>query len=223
MTANRLRDLRERAGLTMQALADRIGTSAPQINKLEKGERRLTVDWMARLAQGLGVEIRDLLPEPAEPGPALLLPGGEAKLFPGGEAAWGPAPPIGDPRDLIPVRSAARGGTDQEMFLKDGPIDHIRRPPSLAHVRDAYSIYMIGQSMEPRFRQGQLLHVNPYKPPQPGAGVVVTKRDDAVLIKEFVRRGADTLHLRQYNPAGPVELPLGALRDIHTVVGLDEP
>jgi phage repressor protein C with HTH and peptisase S24 domain len=212
MTPNRLKALREQAGLSMQALAERVGTSAPQINKLEKGERRLTVDWMARLAPALGVEIRDLLPEPAT-----------ARPLPGGEAALGPPRGNGDPRDLIPVRSAARGGSDQEMFLTDGPIDYIRRPPSLLHVRDAYSIYMVGQSMNPRFRQGQLLHVNPYKPPQPGAGVVVTKRDDAVLIKEFIRRGPATLHLRQYNPEGPVDLPLAEIREIHTVVGLDEP
>jgi phage repressor protein C with HTH and peptisase S24 domain len=216
MTANRLKELRERAGLSMQALATRAGTSAPQINKLEKGERRLTVDWMTRLAPALGVELRDLLPDQA------TLPVARPSLPPGGVL---PVPPPGafDPRDLIPVRSAARGGSEQEMFLADGPIDYVRRPPSLAHVRDAYSIYMVGQSMVPRFRQGQILHVNPYKPPQQGAGVVVTKRDDAVLIKEFVRRGPATLHLRQYNPDGPVDVPLAEIRDIHTVVGLDEP
>ena len=36
---NRIRDYRQAARLSMQALADRAGTSAPQINKLEKGER----------------------------------------------------------------------------------------------------------------------------------------------------------------------------------------
>jgi phage repressor protein C with HTH and peptisase S24 domain len=130
---------------------------------------------------------------------------------------------VRDPRDLIPVRSAARGGDEQQMFLEDGPIDHIPRPPSLRHVRDAYSIYMIGESMTPRFRPGQLLHVNPYKPAQAGAGVVVTKTDNAVLIKEFVRRGATVLYLRQYNPPMELEYPLAAIRDVHTVVGLDEP
>ncbi|HLY56366.1 MAG TPA: LexA family transcriptional regulator [Stellaceae bacterium] len=212
MTENRLREWREREGLSMQALAERIGTSAPQINKLEKGERRLTLDWMTRLAAGLGCEPRDLMPEGEPP-----------RRLPGGEAALGPAPHPIDPRDLIPVRSAARGGSEQEMFLTDGPIDYVRRPPSLAHVRDAYSIYMLGDSMTPRFRQGQLLHVNPYKPPQLGAGVVVTKADDAVLIKEFVRMNGEKLQLRQYNPAGPVDLPLEAIRSVHTIVGLDEP
>jgi phage repressor protein C with HTH and peptisase S24 domain len=215
MTATRLKELRERAGLSMQALAARAGTSAPQINKLEKGERRLTLDWMVRLSRGLGVDLAELLPARAEaaaaagPAPADPVPGS--------------FPPPAETGGMIPMRSAARGGGEQQMFLADGPIDYIRCPPSLARVRDAYAIYMVGDSMTPRFRQGQILHVNPYKPPQPGAGVVVTKLDDAVLIKEFVRRGADTLHLRQYCPEGPIDIGLAEIRDIHTVVGLDEP
>lgn len=220
MMSNRLREFRDLAGLSMQALADRVGTTAPQINKLEKGERRLTLDWMTRLAAALGIEPRDLLPQTNRPQPAA--PSGDPILL-GGEAAPGPRVPMRDPRDLIPVRSAARGGGEQEMFLADGPIDYVARPHSLLNVRDAYSIYTIGDSMTPRFRPGQLLHINPYKPPQPGTGVVVIKTDNAVLIKEFVRRSETTLYLKQYCPAAELKYPLNEIRDIHIVVGLDEP
>ncbi len=220
MMKNHIRTLREQAGLTMQSLADRIGTTAPQINKLEKGDRRLTIDWIHRIAQGLGVppqaivsfddrQIRDDRRIPA------LAPTLESIL-----PATGHVEGRGD---LIPMRSAARGGDEQTMFLQDGPIDFIRRPPSLGLVRDAYAIYMVGTSMLPRFRPGQILHINPHKPPQPGAGVVVTKADDCVLIKEFVRQTHDTLHLMQYNPPLAIEIARGDIRDCHTVVGLDEP
>ncbi|GGF22629.1 repressor [Aliidongia dinghuensis] len=220
MMSNRLKEFRARAGLSMQALAERVGTTASQINKLEKGERRLTLDWMARLATALGIEAGDLLPTTPSTPPAAPRPPAPT---PRSEAAPGPTPPARDPRDLIPVRSAARGGIEQEMFLDDGPIDYIARPHSLRHVRDAYSIYMVGESMIPRFRPGQLLHINPYKPAQAGSGVVVTKTDNAVLIKEFVRSTEATLVLRQYNPPLELNYPLGEVRDLHTVVGLDEP
>ena len=220
MMSNRLREFRGLAGLSMQALADRVGTTAPQINKLEKGERRLTLDWMTRLAAALGIEPKDLLPPAGRSLPAASPP---ARSLLGSDGAPGPMVPLRDPRDLIPVRSAARGGEDQEMFLADGPIDYIARPHSLLHVRDAYSIYMIGDSMTPRFRPGQLLHVNPYKPPQPGTGVVVTKTDNVVLIKEFVRRSDTVLYLKQYYPTAELKYPLNEIRDIHIVVGLDEP
>src|SRR5438046_1098106 len=58
---NRIREYREAARLSMQALADRAGTSAPQINKLEKGERKLTVDWMIRLGRALSVDPKELM------------------------------------------------------------------------------------------------------------------------------------------------------------------
>jgi phage repressor protein C with HTH and peptisase S24 domain len=220
MLANRLKEFRLRADLSMHALATRLGTTASQISKLEKGQLRMTVDWMTRLAGALGIEPKDLLPaEPAASGRAS----GTAGLLPGGEARLGPTPVPSNPRDLIPVRSAARGGNEQEMFLQDGPIDFIRRPSALAHVRDAYAIYMVGDSMHPRFRLGQLLHVNPFKPPQPGSGVVITRTDDAVLIKEFVRRSPTVLTVRQYNPEKMIDYPLAEIRDIHTVVGLEEP
>ena len=177
---------------------------------------------MTRLATALGIEPRDLLPpdRPIAASAAVAAGSVRCRAMTAPPARWFPC---AIRSDLIPVRSAARGGDDQEMFLADGPIDYIARPHSLLHVRDAYSIYMIGESMTPRFRPGQLLHVNPYKPPRPGTGVVVTKTDNVVLIKEFVRRSDAMLYLKQYYPAAELEYPLAEIRDIHIVVGLDEP
>lgn len=59
---NRIKELRESAGLTQQQLAARAGTSQPQIDRLEKSSRRLTQDWMNRLSRALGCEPQDLLP-----------------------------------------------------------------------------------------------------------------------------------------------------------------
>ncbi len=218
---NPVRAYRRRAGLTLDQLARAIGTTAAQISKLEKGERRLTVDWMARLAPPLGVDMADLLSGPFPPPSTHSAAAGV--LLPGGDAALARPPDASDPRDFIPVRSAGRGGTEQEMFLEDGPIDYVRRPPSLAQVRDAYAIYVVGDSMQPRFRPGQILHVNPFKPPQPGSGVVVTKTGGVVLIKEYVRHDGHGLHVRQYNPAETLLYPATEIAAVHTVVGLQEP
>lgn len=52
--ANRIKALREARGLTLDALAERAGTTNQQICHLEAGRRRLTVDWLCRLGEALG-------------------------------------------------------------------------------------------------------------------------------------------------------------------------
>jgi DNA-binding XRE family transcriptional regulator len=211
--ANRIRDLRRARGLTLEQLAEAVGTSYQQVMRLEKGERRLTVDWMVRIAPALGVAPADLMP-------ADMLDGAVS-------GPDGPSGPLNSPQgfarpDLIPVMGAARGGGDQAMFLADGPIDRVLRPACLANVRDAYAIYVVGDSMSPRYRAGMLLHVNPYKPAKRESGVVVYLADDAVLIKELVEVAADAVILRQFNPAQAFPIPRGRVREWHTVVGTEE-
>lgn len=62
-SGNRVRALRLERGLTTVELAERVGTSNQQIGRLERGERRLTQDWMSRLADALACEPWELLPE----------------------------------------------------------------------------------------------------------------------------------------------------------------
>ncbi len=217
-----MRELRQAAGLSQEKLAELAGTSQPQINKLETGQRKMTVDWAVKLAQPLGVEPAVLLGLDQPAAPVMARPARPAL------PALLRTPPAGAQQAQaaasMPVRAAARGGVDQEMFLEDGPIDWIARPDYLKNARDPYAMYVVGESMMPRFRPAQLLHVNPHKPPAPGAGVVVVKRNKAVLVKEFVRRGPEAVVLREYQPADrEFAVPLEDLDTLHTVVGLQEP
>lgn len=59
---NRIRELRHARGMTTVELADCSGTSNQQIGRLERGERRLTQDWMERLGAALGCAPWELLP-----------------------------------------------------------------------------------------------------------------------------------------------------------------
>lgn len=229
---NKIRAWRSLKGWSMQQLADACGTSRAQIDKLERGERRLTVDWMVRLAKPLGCRPAELLPDSV----ALGGGGGAENLVVDDPAHAGmcespsamvsvPAPLLAlSQQRMIPVRSAARGGIEQEMFLEDGPIDHRPCPSFVAHVRDAYAIYVVGDSMVPMYRPGQILYVNPHKPLLSGRGVVVTKTNKAVLIKELVRVGARGLVLREYCPAlREFSIPQDEIAEAHCVVGAEEP
>lgn len=213
---NRLRHWRGLRGLTLEQLAAAAGTSHQQILRLERGERRLTLDWMVRLAGPLGVEPRDFLPE------ALATPAPETAAAVSGKRAPRALPQGGLAPDLIPVRSAARGGGDQEMFLEDGPIDYAARPPCLSQVRDAYALYVVGDSMLPRFRPGMMLFVNPHRPPKRDSAVVVVKQSAAVLVKAFVEFKTDRVILHQHNPDCFLEIFRNEIVAFHCVVGSEE-
>ncbi len=198
---NRIREWRQNKGWSLQQLAEAAETSRAQVDKLERGERRLTLDWMVRLAKPLDCLPADLLPD--------HTPGVSATL---------------SRERMIPVRSAARGGGEQEMFLEDGPIDHRPAPGFVAHVRDAYAIYVVGDSMTPMYRPGQLLYVNPHKPLVPGRGVVITKLNRAVLIKELVKTTSTAVTLREYQPKQrDFTIPHREIASAHMVVGAEEP
>jgi transcriptional regulator with XRE-family HTH domain len=58
---NRIAELRQKKGLSQEDLAELVGTSGQQIGRLENGARKLTTEWMDKLAPALGVRRRDLL------------------------------------------------------------------------------------------------------------------------------------------------------------------
>ncbi len=206
---NRIREFRTARDWSLQQLAEASGTSKSQIDKLEKGERRLTVDWMVRLAKPLACDPRDLMAPQT----------GDRDFEP---VRFGAA--IHSNANLIPVRGAARGGERQEMFLADGPIDYVPRPYYLAHVKGAYALSVVGNSMVPMYRPRQLLFINPYKLPSSGNGVIVTDAKGAVLIKEFVKQKPNGIVVREYQPQlRDFTIPNSDIATLHAVVGAAEP
>jgi phage repressor protein C with HTH and peptisase S24 domain len=213
--ANRIREFRERAGLSMQALADRVGTTAPQINKLEKGERRLTVDWMVRIGRALSIDPAQLMitdhnaaPPGASPHPALP-PGLKAVSVDIGQTD-------------LPVLGRAQGGKNGVLSIpaEQPPIDWTYRPPQLRGVPDAFAVFAYDDSMHPMYKHGQMLWIHPHLPVKSGDGVLVIKHSDEAIIKELVRRSGTDVTLRQYQPEmHDFMLPLSEIRVMFRIIG----
>jgi phage repressor protein C with HTH and peptisase S24 domain len=217
----------ERVGATQADLARHLRLAPSAVSRMMKGERRMNQLETVQIAEFLGVTPEEVLRhaiESGNPPPATDMPrpGRGRPPSTGSAAASGSSPGVVRVPEQIPIRSAARGGGDQEMFLEDGPIGYTPRPASLTGVRSAYAIYMLGDSMEPRYEPGWLLHVNPFKPPTRGRDVVLYKEGDAVLIKQFVGWEGDTLVLRQLNPSETLRIPRDQVRECHLVVGADQ-
>jgi transcriptional regulator with XRE-family HTH domain len=66
----RVRRLRERLGMTQEALASAAACSQNSISRLERGQGRVDVEMLARVARALGVTEAQLWPGAGDDGPA---------------------------------------------------------------------------------------------------------------------------------------------------------
>ena len=224
---NRIREIRERLGLSQAELAELIGTTQPQIDRLEKGQRSLRDTWMQRLAIGLGCNPIDLLgPSSDEPSPLPLPP----------PMMGAPSAPIGTvvPVDLpsrqlmpldVPVLGVAAGNPMDGAFqLETGIIDYVRRAPGIMNARDVYALYVTGESMWPRFRHGELLYISASRPVRIGDDVIIGIRPERegdperCFIKTLVRRHADHIEVEQFNPSKRMTFANSDIIRVHRVL-----
>jgi hypothetical protein len=220
-----------RIGASQADLARHLRLPASAISRMLNGQRGMKPLEIIQTAAFLGLGAEEIVqhagdgsaatpPLPRGRPPGLARGGGGHSQ--GGDAPGESMPAPEGRADLMPIRSAGRGGVEQEMFLEDGPIGYTQRPANLDGVRDAYAIYMVGDSMAPRYEPGWLLHVNPFKAPTRGRDVVVYKRGQAVLIKQFVGWQGDALIVRQFNPPQTLRIPRTEVLECHLVVGVDQ-
>ncbi len=83
------------------------------------------------------------------------------------------------------------GGGWDEVFLPD-----ISDP-------NAYALEISGDSMEPVYRDGDIIVVSPAAPIRRGDRVVVRTNQGEVMAKTLFRRSASRIELRSINPAHP--------------------
>jgi phage repressor protein C with HTH and peptisase S24 domain len=134
----------------------------------------------------------------------------------------------GMPAD-IPVMGTAAGSLSSGAFqFEGGVIDYVRRPPALSGARDIYALYVEGSSMEPRYFPGELVYVNPHKPPRIGDTVIVQEGSGetssiAASIGVLHKRANGTVILRKYNPAGAeITIQQNCISAIHRVLTPNE-
>ena len=115
------------------------------------------------------------------------------------------------------------GGKDGEFILSGNEVSEVLAPPSLSHIPDAYAVYVVGDSMEPRYFAGETVFVNPRLPISRGAFVVAqisSAQEDVPLayVKRFVSQDSRRLRLEQYNPKKVLEFPVSTVVTVHRIV-----
>ena len=123
----------------------------------------------------------------------------------------------------IPAYGQAVGGRDGEFILNGNRIVDVLAPPSLQGVPDAYAVYVVGDSMEPRYFAGEAVFVNPRLPVRRGhfvvAQIAVQEGEPPhAYIKRFVAREERLLRLEQFNPRKALEFPVGRVISVHRII-----
>jgi len=197
-------------GLSLSELSLKVGKNHAYFQQFVKRgvPNRLPEDVRGRVAEILGLDERLLKGQPASHYFAELR-----SEFQGAprSAAW------------IPLYGHAVGGKDGEFILTGNRISEVLAPPNLWHVPDAYAVYAVGDSMEPRYFAGEIVYVNPRLPISRGAFVVaqISKGEEAeprAYVKRFVSQDAKRLRLEQYNPKKVLEFSISAVVAIHRIV-----
>lgn len=106
------------------------------------------------------------------------------------------------PIPLIGLAQAGRDGYfDDAGFPAGGGWDEVRFPDMHPIDEHAYALEIQGDSMQPLYRDGDIVVVSPSAQMRKGDRVVLKTRSGEVMAKELVRKTVQKIELKSMNPA----------------------
>src|ERR1700693_1937360 len=199
-------------GLSLSDLSLQVGKNHAYFQQfIKRGvPLRLPEEVRGRVAQVLKIDERQL--KAAGSTASADIPVSNARIGAGVRiATW------------IPVYGHAVGGKDGEFILNGNQVTEVLAPASLSSVPEAYAVYVVGHSMEPRYFAGETVFVNPRLPIGRGAFVVaqIASGEHTVphaYVKRFVSQDARRLRLEQFNPKKILEFPASRVVSVHRII-----
>lgn len=188
--------LAEQHGLSTSGLARRAGLDPTTFNR----SKRITIDGRPRWPSTESIA-KALAATGTSPEQFFTLLDGSERSPHDGAPGFAEDPPR--PLNAIPQIGFAQAGSggffDAAGFPVGAGWDEIVFPD----VNDihAYALEIAGNSMEPVYRDGDIVVVSPASEPRRGDRVVLKTREGEVLAKELVRKTARHIELRSLNPA----------------------
>ncbi|WP_264045589.1 helix-turn-helix domain-containing protein [Methylobacterium flocculans] len=228
LMGNALRQLRKERRWTHDEAADAMGISRGQFIKLERGERGLTERTIGLAAKAFEVSRSVIIGDDIST-PAVLIdeqrPEPSAAI-PSDQSAVNTHQFLG-PRN-VPVYGTGSGGNGGDFRLNGQTIDHAPRPPGIENRRDVYVVYVIGDSVSPKYEDGDPIYVDPHRRPQPRDYVLVELHPandgtpgDA-FVKRLVKRTATKIVVEQHTPAKEIIFDAASVVRLHRVIPYPE-
>jgi phage repressor protein C with HTH and peptisase S24 domain len=213
--------------IKLEDLAEGTGLSPSYLSRIAAGKRPLSTKHIPQIAAFLGVKPQELI----EDLPVNSHNSSRSKLnmlssVPG--IAPGTARPdlsleaVGRAARL-PIRGRNVIGKDGVMLNPDGNdvVDTVEAPTGLT-IRGAYLIFITDNRMDPRYEQGEMVCVNPHRPPRPNDYVVIQiSEDDGKTVMAMARRLVSMdereVVIQQLNPPKTRRLPRKQVVAVHRI------
>ncbi len=181
----RIKQTRKRLGYSQEILGSRVGVSRVSISQWERGENTPNGRYLIELAAALGVTVD-----------WLLTGEGDAPASSGEQQVVGyhnVEPAVIPQGTRVPVLSYVQAGHWHEMCEQatafDGNVEYVTAGVDVGPC--GFGLWLRGQSMEPFFKEGDLIIVDPDEAPQPGDFVVARNGSEEATFKKYRPRGID--------------------------------
>ena len=124
---------------------------------------------------------------------------------------------------MIPLYGQAVAGEHGEIVMDGNVLGYVQSLPSLVSVKEPYALLVSGDSMEPRYFDGEVVYLDPSRRPRKGDFVVAQIfDDDGVTVlgycKQLVQHTTEKLVLGQMNPAIELVFPAERVKSVTVVV-----
>lgn len=187
--AQKLRQMREKSGLTQGDLADKLDVSRPAVSSWESGKIRPRLNKLQQLADLFGTTVADLMGEDAA------------------EAA------ISGASRMVPLLGFAHMG---EPCDEGNLADEVEVPASIAEAHPrGFMVHAQGGCMDNRFPHDALLLVDPDMEPVNGQPVLAETADYGAVVRNYTRGRSTVMltadsHSGEYDDiiAGPDDAPV---------------
>lgn len=208
--------------MTQAELAQIMGVTPQAVSGWERDQSLPELDKLEKLCAALGVDIMWLMQDAGETAHHYLVEVERRRER--GDAGYVPAPAmdLAGPPDF-PIYAGSEGG-DGHLIIHTDVMEYVKRPSVLYGVPQAYGVLIVGESMLPAYRPGDMALVHPNRPLERETDVILYKHDPRSgnaksMIKRLVSFNDTTLRLEQYNPARAFSVPRKDWPVVHQVVG----
>ena len=206
----RLREARKAARLTQQAVADHFGIDRVNVTQWEGDTTRPDQDRVPKLARLYGVDLE-----------WLMTAQGNGPTTPAPRPASASKPPV-------PLIGSAVGHEGDDWVIRRDVEEPIPRPSGIPAERAVFALKVVGDSMDPAYREGATIYMEQFGSVRAGDIVLIVVKhgphdeERSGFVKKLVRRTSRKLICEQFNPRKSIEFDVGDVEALYRVIPWEE-